>query len=535
MFFYIKSHWAISLLVAFLQILVWGMQALVQVLLIKTFDAALSLDFTNFINWTLISLGSWSLYFLIGIIEAYFQGQAIRSLNNQVRHDLYRSIIDKNHLEYHSLDSGQYISWISNDIKQIEKLAWEPFFNSIGRLAQVFWSILVLAWIDWILLVAAIFTALIMWILPRLFEENMEKLARKNSEIEGKAISNLKDLISGLDTLHIFGRQALFLEKADSASDEIEVTNYRLKYTQAKIGGVIGIISVSLQIMSNVLILLLVFAGRVNLSVMAGASNLISGVSNGFDNIAKYRLSISASKAYFNKIQARPEKTIDEKIKRDEIIGKSISIEELEFSYGKQPVLSDINMYFKKGGKYALIGPSGSGKTSLLKLILGWQRNYRGSIKFDGLDSRNYSVEEIQKEITYIQQDVFLFNSTIIKNITLDKEFPKNKIEEAIENSALKEDLLKMPEGLETIVGEAGENISGGQRQRIAIARALLYNRSILFLDEATSGLDKENADIVEGKLLENPDLTLVFISHHLSEERKKEFDRVYELKKSGL
>ena len=87
-----------------------------------------------------------------------------------------------------------------------------------------------------------------------------------------------------------------------------------------------------------------------------------------------------------------------------------------------------------------------------------------------------------------------------------------------------------MPDGLDTIAGEEGGNLSGGQKQRVAIARALIHDRSILLVDEGTSALDQKNADIVEKSLLENPDLTLILVSHHLTPERKKQFTEVYDL-----
>lgn len=132
--------------------------------------------------------------------------------------------------------------------------------------------------------------------------------------------------------------------------------------------------------------------------------------------------------------------------------------------------------------------------------------------------------------MSYIEQNVFLFNSSILDNITLGKEFTDEQLKKALQESALAGDLAAMPEGLYTAVGEGGGNLSGGQKQRVAIARALLHHRSILLVDEGTSALDQTNADIVEKSLLSNPDLTLILVSHHLHEERKKQFTKVYEL-----
>lgn len=110
MSYYLKKNWKISGIVCVLQIGLWGMQAAVQLLLMRSFDAAIHLDFSQFMFWTVINLIGWGLYYLIGILQGYFQAQAVRRLNNQVRHDLYLSLLQKSYQEYHSKDTGEYIS-----------------------------------------------------------------------------------------------------------------------------------------------------------------------------------------------------------------------------------------------------------------------------------------------------------------------------------------------------------------------------------------------------------------------------------------
>lgn len=533
MFFYLKKSWKISLLVCFFQICVWGMQAVVQIFLMKTFGSAIALDLQGFFYWTFVNLIAWGIYFLFGVAQGYFQSQAIRKLNNQVRHNLYLSLLNKNYEDYNEINSGEYLSWLTNNIRQIENLAWNPFFNGVGRIAQILWSMLALALIDWTLLLASLATALIMWFVPKIFEKKMQTMEEENRKAQAKAVGNFKDLLSGLDVLRLFGKKSLFLEKGDNISNEVELVACNLNHTKNKIESVLGFLNISLQVISQVIIMLLVFAKRINIAVMGGGSNLISGVTNGFNNILNFRLSIASSKPYFDNISGNIEEIRDIKEREYKLrpIKGDILLENIGFAYGEKTILNNINMQFKEGGKYALVGPSGCGKTTLLKIVLGWLPDYTGTIRFDGLDAKEYSLDEIQGQISYIEQDVFLFNTTIKNNITLNEDFPKSAIEKVIKDSSLINDLKDMPKGLDTLVGEGGKNLSGGQKQRIAIARALLHKHSILLVDEGTSGLDRENADIVEESLLKNPEITLILISHHLTSERRNQFDHVYELK----
>ena len=165
-----------------------------------------------------------------------------------------------------------------------------------------------------------------------------------------------------------------------------------------------------------------------------------------------------------------------------------------------------------------------------LKLLLGQLKDYTGEVYFDKEALAEISSDDINKNIAYIEQDVYLFDTTIRNNIILWGDFSEKQVENALRDSALLDDMGMFSEGLDTMCGENGKNLSGGQRQRIAVARALIFGKKILFVDESTSALDKENSKIIEEKLLSNEDLTLVLISHHLSEEQKSRFDGVISL-----
>ena len=152
-------------------------------------------------------------------------------------------------------------------------------------------------------------------------------------------------------------------------------------------------------------------------------------------------------------------------------------------------------------------------------------------MKLGNVEVKNLSEEQISDKISYIDQNVSILNDTILHNITLYDDFSEEQVQNVLKQSALDKDISSFPMGLQTLTGEDGNQLSGGQKQRIAIARALLHRHSILLVDEGTSALDKKNAEIIEKQLLENKDITLILISHHLSEEDIKKFDHVYQLK----
>lgn len=131
MIYYIKQKWFQSAQVCVLLILEWGLQAAASLLMIQTFDAIFRLNAHDFLFWTGINLVTWGLYFATSCLREIVQARTIRILNNEVRHDLYRTLLEKSYQDFHKQDSGEYISWLTNDVKQMESLAWKPFLNAL--------------------------------------------------------------------------------------------------------------------------------------------------------------------------------------------------------------------------------------------------------------------------------------------------------------------------------------------------------------------------------------------------------------------
>ena len=535
MFYYIKKFWKMSGIIIFMLFIDAGLSSYRSLALMESLEELVRGNFRGFLFWTLLNLLCVVLVQVFVAVEDILGKHVIRKMNNQVRRDMAATMLQMSHGEFHKRQTGEYLSEFTKDIDQIESLAWGPFFNWISMAFTVMHSIIALSCLHWSLTVASLASALIMSLAPKLFDKKMEAAGAACTREQAKAVSKLKDLLAGYDVLRVFGRNRRFLQGVSQCSDGIEGPAFRRLRTQTITGKVLAVAGILCQGGISIWIGFLSFQGVILQTALFGSGKLISAVADGLNALTDFRLSIASSKPYFEKITVHDNGSLEKADREMLPMRNGIAVEHLSFRYGEKTVLEDRNLRFEKGKKYALTGPSDCGKSTLLKLLLGWLPDYTGTIRFDGTDARDYTPEQLQRQMSYIEQDVFLFNTTIRENITLGEEFTDEQMERALGDSALTGDLAHMPEGLDTVVGEEGSNLSGGQKQRVAIARALIHDCSILLIDEGTSALDQKNADIVEQSLLSNPDLTLILISHHLTAERKKQFDRVYDLTPAHL
>jgi len=214
-----------------------------------------------------------------------------------------------------------------------------------------------------------------------------------------------------------------------------------------------------------------------------------------------------------------------------------IELDRVSFAYEQSrfPAVRDISLRIGAAERVALVGPSGSGKSTLASLVLGFYRPDAGVLRLDGRDIRELSLATLRRQIAIVTQDAMLFDGTIRANIVYGSpDHSGRRLDEVVEAAHVAEILARLPEGLNTEVGERGARLSGGQRQRIAIARALYKDAPILILDEATSSLDSVSEHLVK-QAIENlvRDRTTVVIAHRLFTVENA--DRIYVLNEGRL
>jgi len=237
------------------------------------------------------------------------------------------------------------------------------------------------------------------------------------------------------------------------------------------------------------------------------------------DSFSGIHSGISAGERVLDLIDTKPE--LVNKPNAEVLSGfdTALTLENVSFNYGEKQVLKSININIEKGKTVALVGPSGGGKSTLMDLIPRFHDPKSGSIKIDGIDYKDLTVESIRSQMGTVNQESFLFNDSIFNNIAFAK--PNATEEEVIAAAKIAnahEFILNTENGYQTFVGDRGNRLSGGQRQRVCIARAVLANPPIMLLDEATSALDTESEKLVQealNNLMKNR--TSIVIAHRLS------------------
>jgi ATP-binding cassette subfamily B protein len=198
-----------------------------------------------------------------------------------------------------------------------------------------------------------------------------------------------------------------------------------------------------------------------------------------------------------------------------------VEFSDVSFTYptNHKPSLSQINVTAEPGRMIALVGPSGSGKSTFINLVIGFLRPTTGSIKLDGADMSTLDLRSSRKFLSVVAQDTILFDGTVFENITYGMvDATAEQAEAALRAANAWEFVSKLPDGMDTIVGERGSRISGGQKQRLAIARAIIRDPRILVLDEATSALDSESERLIQSALHElMKSRTTFVVAHRLS------------------
>lgn len=448
----------------------------------------------------------------------------------------FRRLSEKNISAFTGENSSSYISALSNDISVIQAnyventdTVIQNCLSFIGALTMMFFYSPLLT------IVALVLTSLP--ILATLATANRlakyeEALSHKNAAF----LATIKDAVSGFSVIKSFKAEKEIAGVVEESSLQV----CRTKASKIKQEQVIRAIGSMAAIVAQLGVLFtgafLVHLGHdLSPGIIIVLTFLMNFVITAIDVLPPALAQRKAAKALINKLADLINENISETGKViPSRLKQGIRLNNVSFAYnGGEDVLSNVSCHFAAGKSYAIVGASGSGKSTLLHLLMQGHGGYRGEILFDRDELRTINTASLYDIISIIQQNVFVFNRSILDNITMLKHFENAEINTALEQSGLTSFIAE--KGKDYLCGENGSALSGGEKQRISIARSLLHKTPVLLVDEATSSLDARTAHHISESILGLKDLTRIVVTHHLHESILNRYDEILVLKNGTI
>jgi len=469
---------------------------------------------------------------LLDAISTYAEKYLTTSVGQWVTYDLRRGIyaqMQRLSLSFHDQNrTGDLISRVTSDVDDIQSFIASGLLSSLINILTLVGMIGVMFWLNWRFTLIALSVAPILFVVVYSYTRRIKKAARKVRKKESVVFSVVEEVLSSIRVVKAFARERYEQDRLEEASlDEVE-SALRARSLKAKLTPLVDLIVAAGTCLVFWVGARMTLSGALSVGSMVLFIQYLSKMYKPMQELSKMTDTYSKAAVGYeriheilqadNAVRDLPGAKVVKKLK-----GK-IEFDHVSFSYTPdQPILKDISFCIDPGQVAALVGPTGVGKTSIVSLVPRFYDPDEGTVKVDGADVRKLKQQSLRQHISYVLQESVLFHGPLWQNIAYGKPGASRKeIVEAAEMANAMEFIEKLPDQLDTIVGERGMTLSGGQRQRIAIARAVIRNTPILMLDEPTSGLDAASEKLVFealDRLMEGK--TTIVIAHRLSTIRR--------------
>ncbi len=435
----------------------------------------------------------------------------------------FNHLISLSHSFHVSHKTGSMISRLSRGGRAIERMTDTILFSFAPLIFQVVITSISLAFIDWTSALIIFITILIFLTFNYFRQQKQMPSSVIANDTEDLEKANIGDIFTNVDSVKYFGKEQMIKGKFQRLADNTKKAflnnwNY-FRWTDAGQRIILGagtffliLFSITKFIAGEMSMGSLVFIYTIYLNLMGPLYSFTHGMREFYRIMADFE-------SLFQYAKIEQEVKDKENAKTTQIEKGEIEFKCVDFNYGSRKIFKDFNLKINKNEKVALVGHSGCGKTTLIKLLYRMYDINSGSIQIDSEDIRNFRQESLRGGMSIVPQECILFDDTIYNNISFSNPTAsKEEVMKAIKFAQLDRIIASFPSKENTIVGERGVKLSGGEKQRVSIARAILANKKVLVLDEATSSLDSETEHEIQRdlqKLMQGR--TSIIIAHRLS------------------
>jgi len=435
--------------------------------------------------------------------------------------------------EYETVGSGAVSSLFVTDLNTVDQFIGETVSKVLVSVLTIVGVGVILVWLHWQL---ALFI-LLMNPIVIYFTMAMGKRVKDLKRNENNAFENfqgaLTETLEGIQQIRASNREKFYLSRVDKLAADVRDHSMAFSWkSDAANRASFLIFLVGFDVFRAVGMLMVLFAG-LTIGEMIAVFGYLWFMMGPVQEVLNVQYSYFSAKAALTRINSliqlpdEPyyENQVNPFLNCDDI---PIEIDNITFSYGDGPlVLNGVNLTIEAGEKVALVGASGGGKSTLVQVLLGLYPANSGDIKFNQYSVKEIGMNVVRENVACVLQHPALFNDTLRNNLTLGRDASDQKLWDVLEVAQIKDVILQLPDGLDSLIGRNGVRLSGGQRQRIAIARMALTDPKVVILDEATSALDSDT----EARLHESLQTflngrTTIIIAHRLSAVQQA--DRVF-------
>jgi ATP-binding cassette subfamily C protein len=437
--------------------------------------------------------------------------------------------------EYESLGSGTVSTHLIKDLDTIDNFLGTTVGKLLVATLTVAGTALILLWMNWKLGLFILLLNPVVIYFTRVVGSKVKHLkAKENNAYEIFQLS-LTETLEAIHQIRASNRERHYCQQLIDAAFEVKTNSGAFAWQSEAASRLSFLVFLFGFDIFRACAMLMVFYANLTIGQMLAVFGYLWFMMGPVQEILNIQYAFYSAKAALSRINKLTALRQEPRYPhaKNPFLNKqtvSVSVENLQFSYGDKRVLNGIKLHINAGEKVALVGASGGGKSTLIQILIGLYPANSGKIYFNGVPIEQIGLDVVRENVVTVLQHPVLFNDTIYANLTLGKKATNEQLWHALKIAQLAQTIKDLPEGLQTVVGRGGMRLSGGQRQRLAIARMVVANPKVVILDEATSALDSETEFKLHEALqdfLKNR--TTIIIAHRLSAVKQANHVYVFE------